>query len=77
MGALDHDLMFTVGLVLAALSVPSVLAAHVESRPPWVAAVVFVLALGLMGTALLSMPAGLTLADVPDMVFRVIGRILN
>ncbi|MEF3047963.1 hypothetical protein [Pseudotabrizicola sp. L79] len=74
---MDYDLMFVVGLALAALSIPSVLAAYADGRPPWVAIVVLLISAGLLGAALMGQPADLTLSALPDIIFRVIGRVLH
>ena len=74
---MDTDLMFVVGSVLTALSIPSILSAFADSRPPRAAAVVLMIGGGLLVYALSQKPGGIALAEIPDIFFRVIGRFLH
>lgn len=74
---MDYDLLFLGGLGLMLLAFVSFVGAWAESRRP-VTAIVF----GFVGAALLIVvsrerPQGLfTLAEVPDVVTRVIARLI-
>lgn len=70
-------MMFVVGAVLMALSIPSMLSAYADNRKPWVAGIVLVIAIGLLGTVFFEKPGGLTLTEVPNIFFTVIGRYIN
>ena len=74
---MDPDLMLVVGLVLAVLTIPSMLSAYAESRPPRAAAIVALIAGVLIAVALTSKADGYRIAEIPDVFFRVIGRYLN
>ncbi|MFN3822694.1 MAG: hypothetical protein ACK4RN_01830 [Pseudorhodobacter sp.] len=74
---MDPDLLLVIGLVLGVLTIPSLLSAYSESRPPRTAAVVALIAGVLIVVALTNKAGGYTIAEIPDVIFRVIGRYLN
>lgn len=74
---LDPDLSLVVGLVLAVLTIPSLISAFSEGRPPRAGAVFVLIAGGLIVYALSQQPGGYTIAEIPDVFFRVIGRYVN
>lgn len=74
---MNSDLLLVIGIVLAAFSIPSLLSAYSESRPPRVAAVVVVGALALVAWALSTSPGGYSFAEIPKAFVRVIGSVLN
>jgi hypothetical protein len=74
---LDTDLILVVGLLATLLSVPSLLAAYSESRPPRGGAVMMLIGGTLLVVALTQKPSGYTFAEVPETVYRVIGRLVN
>lgn len=69
----DIDLLLTVGIVLMVLSVPSLLAAWVESRAPRLGAIMVIAALGMIVTALVTKPGGYAFNQVPGVMVKVIG----
>lgn len=74
---MDPDLSLVIGLVLAVLTVPSLMSAYVEGRVPRAGAVFALIAGGLIVYALSTRPGGYALAEIPDAFFRVIGRYAN
>ncbi len=74
---MDSDLMFVTGAVLLALSIPSILSAFADSRPPRAAAIILLIGGTLVIIALSHKPGGIALSEIPDIFFRVIGRLLN
>ncbi|MDZ4096286.1 MAG: hypothetical protein U1D35_15415 [Paracoccaceae bacterium] len=74
---MDSDLLLTVGLVLAAFSIPSLLSAFSESRPPRTGAILILTAGVLIMVALANKPGGYAVNDIPQTVYRVIGRFVN
>jgi hypothetical protein len=74
---MDTDLMFVIGAVVFALSIPSIISAFADGRPPRVAAIALLVGGVLVVMALRRMPGGLEIADVPHIFLRVIGRLLN
>lgn len=74
---MDTDLFLVVGLVLGALSVPSFLNGYAESRLPRFALLTLGLGAALVVGANLGNPAGYSVQEVPDVVIRVVGRLIN
>jgi len=74
---IDPDLFLVVGLVLAALSVPSLLSAWVDGRAPRLGALLVLVAGVLVVLAFNAKPMGYRFDDVPQAFYRVIGRALN
>jgi hypothetical protein len=73
----DTDLILTTGLFFAALSMPMLLAAWVEGRLSRAGLIVLLLAIGLIGFAVVNSPNSIALQDVPDIVLGVLARALN
>ena len=74
---MDTDLILTIGIVLAVLSIPSLLAAWAESRVPRLGAMMNVAALGMILVALQVRPGGYALTDVPGVMIDVVSRLFN
>jgi formate-dependent nitrite reductase membrane component NrfD len=74
---MDTDLVLTIGIVLAVMSVPSLLAAWAESRAPRIGLVLAVAAIGMIVTALMTRPGGYSLSEVPTVMLGVVSRGLN
>ena len=72
----DHDLLFIIGLCMLGLSLPSLLSALVDDRPPLVAG--FGLSLGavMAGWGLIGGDRGFDPANLPHLFFEVLGRYL-
>ncbi len=73
---MDADLSLVLGLIIAALSVPSILSALSDKRAPRASAITILIAGGLILFAIQSHPGGYTLAEVPDVLVRVAARYL-
>jgi hypothetical protein len=71
---MDTDLALTVGIVLLVLSVPSLLAAWVESRAPRMGAIMAVAALSLIIAALYENPGGYAFNQVPGVMIKTVAR---
>ncbi len=74
---MDTDLMLVVGLLVCVLAIPTLLSAFAESRPPRAGAIMVLIGGVLLALALTQKPSGYTFAEVPEVVFRVIGRFIN
>lgn len=74
---MDTDLFLTLGLLLAILTIPSLLSAWVEGRPPRVGTIMILAAAGLITAALTQKPGGYSFNDVPGVVVGVFGRYVN
>ncbi|MDG1352573.1 MAG: hypothetical protein P8P70_05280 [Sulfitobacter sp.] len=71
---MDTDLVLLVGIVIAALSVPSVLSALSDKRAPRASAITILIAGGLILFAMQGKPGGYRLAELPGIVVNVIAR---
>lgn len=74
---MDSDLYLTIGVILGALSIPSLLSAYSEGRPPRAGSVLVLAAGALVAAALWNKPDGYAVEDIPQAIFRVIGRFVN
>ena len=74
---MDTDLALTVGIVLAVLSVPSLLSAWVDGRAPRLGAIMAIAALGLIVTALVERPGGYAFNQVPSVMLKTVLRVFE
>jgi hypothetical protein len=74
---MDSDLLLVMGIVIFALSIPSLLSSWVEGRTPRVGSVIVLIAGALVVTALSRQPGGYSFGELPDVFLRVIGRYLG
>jgi formate-dependent nitrite reductase membrane component NrfD len=74
---MDTDLVLTIGIVLAVLSVPSLLAAWAESRAPRLGAIMLIAALGMVVSALWVKPGGYAFDQIPDVMIGTVSRLLH
>ncbi|TAG26246.1 MAG: hypothetical protein EAZ40_04730 [Rhodobacterales bacterium] len=74
---MDTDLVLTVGIVLLALTVPSLLSAWVEQRVPRVAAVMAIASMGMIVGALMTRPGGYAFSEVPSVMLGVFARLAS
>ncbi len=71
------DMMLVLGLVICALSLPSLLSAFSEGRAPRAGAVLLLVGGLLLVMALTQKPSGYTFAEIPHVFVRVIAGFLN
>lgn len=71
---MDSDLALVIGLVLAALTIPSILSAVSDRRAPRASAITILIAGGLIVFAVQDKPGGYQLAQLPDVFVNVIAR---
>ena len=74
---MDPDLLLVIGIALGVLAVPAVIAAFTDSRPPRAAAILIMVAAGLIGMAVVNRPMAYTIDEVPVVFAKVVGRYLN
>ena len=74
---MEPDLALVIGLVLFVFSVPSMLSAFSESRPPRVSLLVLLAAGGLVIYAMGTKPGGYTAKGMADAVYRVVADIIS
>jgi hypothetical protein len=73
---LDTDLALVVGIVIAALSVPSILSAITDKRAPRASAITILIAGGLIVFAVQGKPGGYQFQEIPDVFVNVIARFM-
>ncbi len=71
---MDADLLLTVGIVLAVLTIPTMLAAWVDGRAPRIGTLMVVLAAALVIVAFTQKPGGYKFGDIPGVLVSVVGR---
>lgn len=74
---MDTDLYLVIGIVICALSIPSLLSAFVEGRAPRLGAIIVFAGIVMIVVALTNHGRGYSFAEIPDVFFRVLGRYLN
>jgi formate-dependent nitrite reductase membrane component NrfD len=71
---MDTDLVLVLGMLLAVLTIPSLLAAWTEGRAPRVGAIMIIVAIGMVVAAVTTRPGGYAFNDVPDAIMSVVSR---
>ncbi|TNF65157.1 MAG: hypothetical protein EP307_00360 [Rhodobacteraceae bacterium] len=74
---MDTDLALIVGLILGAFSLIGAVGAITEGRAARATALSFLIAGSLVLYALEMKPGGYELEEVPEVFFRIVGRILG
>lgn len=74
---MTNDLFLVIGVVVLALSIPSVLGALIDHRAPRIPAIMILIGGGLVALAVTQQPGGYTLEDVPNAFVRVIGQFIR
>ena len=71
------DYLLTIGLVVGLFSIPAMLSAYADQRPPRASMAAFILAAATMAFAYVQQPGGYKPADVPNVVIEVLADIIN
>ena len=71
---MDPDLALVLGVILGALSVPSILSALSDKRAPRASALTVLIAGGLILYAANQLPGGIALEQIPDKFVSVLAR---
>lgn len=66
------DLLLAVGIVIAGFSIPAIVSAFSDNRPPRAAALLVLLGGGMVAWALASKPGGYTLDEIPDIFMKAV-----
>lgn len=74
---IDSDLFLFLGMIVATLAIPGVVAAFADGRPPRAAALAILVGGGLILFAYFSKPGGYAPGEIPDVVLRELARVLN
>lgn len=75
--ALDYDLIFVLGVVIAAFAVPALVSALVNKRLPKLGVLLLVLGGGMAGFAMQQVPDAYSFETLDDVAVSVLGRYLN
>ncbi|MBT0959262.1 hypothetical protein IV417_17880 [Alphaproteobacteria bacterium KMM 3653] len=74
---MNPDLIFVIGCIVGLLSIPSLIGAFSESRTPRAAAILIMIAAGLIAVAILQKPTGYSIATIPEVFTRVFSDIFR
>jgi hypothetical protein len=74
---MDFDLIFVIGLALAAFSIPAFVSAYADWRLPKVAVLMVLIAGGSIAYAMQENPDVYSLETIDDTIVTVLGRYLN
>ncbi len=74
---MDTDLYLTIGIILGLLTLPALLNAWTEGRPPRAGAIALMIAIILIAIALTQRPSGYAFGEIPEAMLRVFGRLTN
>ena len=74
---MDYDLILVMGILVGVLTIPSLLAAYSESRPPRTGAILVLISGVLVAVALTQKGGGYRLDELPDVILAVIKRYLG
>lgn len=74
---MDTDLILTVGIVLLALSLPTLLSAWVEGHLSRVGTLMIFVASGMIGWAVYTQPKGYEFTEIPMIMLGVAARLIN
>lgn len=73
---MEPDLLLIIGIVLAVLSIPSMLSAFSERRTPRVAAFTAIVAGCMIVWAFREQPGGYTIQEIPEVFVRVVAQFI-
>ena len=71
---MDPDLFLVIGLIVGVLAIPSLLSAFSENRTPRAGAIMVLIAGVLLVLAFQNKAGGYTIAEIPQVFFKDIGR---
>jgi uncharacterized membrane protein len=74
---MDVDLIFVVGIALAAFAIPSFVSAYADRRWPIQAALMLLIGGGAVMFAMQENPESYSVATIDDTILVVLGRYLN
>lgn len=73
---MDADLALVLGVVIAGLSIPSIISSVGDGRSPIASVLTVLIAAGFIVYAFATHPGGYTLEDIPNAFVRVVARVL-
>ncbi len=74
---MNNDQILVIGIILCALSLPSLLAAYSENRAPRTGAIMLLVGGVLLVVALMRKPTGYSFDEIPHIFVSVIAGLLN
>lgn len=74
---MNTDYLLTTGLVVGLFSIPAMLSAYADLRPPRMSMAAFILSVATMAFAYANHPGGYVMSDVPNVVVSVIADIIR
>lgn len=74
---MDLDLIFVVGCIVTAFSIPAIVSAFSDSRTPRYPALIILIGVLMIGYASNERPGAYTFDTLPDVFGKVIGRYLG
>lgn len=72
-----HDVYFVIGIFVLVLAIPSILNAILDGHAPRFAAIIVLIGGGLVFIAVNGKPGGYSIEQIPDVIVRVVGRVIN
>ncbi|MDP5085940.1 MAG: hypothetical protein NWQ23_11010 [Yoonia sp.] len=74
---MDFDLIFVIGVALAAFAVPSLVSAYADRRWPKQAALMLIIGGGAVAYAMQENPGVYSVATIDEVIVGVLGRYVN
>jgi len=74
---MDSDTILVIGLLLGVLAIPALLNSYSEGAAPRSASILVMIASVLIVVALYQKPSGYRFADIPGVIVKVVGRLVN
>jgi hypothetical protein len=74
---MSNEFSLVLGVIICALSVPSMISAFSSSRPPRAATMLFVIGGGLVAWAVVNQPGGYSFEELPVIFTRVLAQIIR
>ncbi len=71
---MDTDLILVIGVIVAVLTVPAIFSALADGRAPRRAAIMVLIAGGLIALAVMQRPGGYSIEDIPSAFMSVVNR---
>ena len=74
---MDLELIFVIGCIVTAFSIPAIVSAFSDNRAPRYPALIIIIGVVMIGFAINERPGAFTFDTVPEVFAKVIGRYLG
>jgi hypothetical protein len=74
---MNPDLLFVIGVIVTAFSIPAMVSAFSDNRTPRYPALIILIGVVMIGYAMNERPSAYTFETLPDVFLRVISRYLG